>query len=114
MNFIHTRPASADLWDRYAHLRPGPKLILCVKSLICLPTSKSEFLDCLRRAGLRSPDGKAWAFHSVNDALNELLAQRLLNQDLSCISPLLHPASVDAVASTDGEAMVLAVRATFP
>jgi superfamily II DNA or RNA helicase len=114
MNFIHTRPSSADLRDRYAHLRPGPKLILHLKSLIFLPTGKTEFLQCLTRAGLRSPDGKAWASHSVNDALNALLGQRLLNEDLSCTWTLLHPAAVDAVASTDGEALVAAVRATFP
>ncbi len=114
MNFIQTRPAAADLLDRYARLRPGPKLILHLKSLIFLPTGKTEFLQCLARTRLRSPDGRAWASHSANAALNELLGQKLLTEDLACAASMLHPATLDAVASRDGDSLIAAVRAMFP
>ena len=68
-----------------------------------LPTSKTAFLDCLARSGLRAPDGKAWSSRSVNAVLEELPGQGLLTEDLACSPTLLHPVAVDAAASADGE-----------
>src|SRR5690242_16580994 len=75
VNFIRTRPSPADLLARYTGLPPAPKLVLRLKSLIFLPTGKTEFLDCLARSGLRMPDRKAWSSRSVNAALDELVRE---------------------------------------
>ena len=66
MTAIRKHLSDADLWQRFAHLPPGSKQVLWLKSLVFLPTNKTAFLECLTRSGLRAPDGKAWAFHSVN------------------------------------------------
>src|SRR3954454_7688485 len=59
---IHDHQAiAADLWNRYARLAAGPKLVLRLKSLVWLPTGKGLFLECLTRSGSRAPDRKAWA-----------------------------------------------------
>jgi hypothetical protein len=114
MNFIRTQPSSAELLERYARLPPGPKLVLRLKSLVFLPAGKTEFLECLTRGGLRMPDGKAWSSRSVNVALEQLLGQKLLTENLACPAALLHPVAVDAAASGDAEMLVAAVRRLFP
>ncbi len=94
-------PSEADLWDRYARVLAGPKLVLRLKSLVFLPTSKTAFVDCLARSGLRAPDGRAWSPRSVNVVLEELLGEGLLTEDLACPPALLHPVAIDAMASAD-------------
>jgi superfamily II DNA or RNA helicase len=113
VNFIRTRPSAPELLECYNRLRPGPKMVLRMKSLIFLPTGKTDFLDCLTRGALRMPDGKAWSSRSVNPALEELLALKLLTEDLGCPASLLHPVAVDAAASRDAAALFAAVRAAF-
>ncbi len=107
-------PSEAALWDRYARLPAGPKLVLRLKSLVFLPTNKTTFVDCLARSGLRASDGKAWSPRSVNAVLEELLGEGLLTEDLACPPALLHPVALDATASADGEALAAAVRWAFP
>ena len=114
MNDIRTHPSSPDLWDRYASLPAGPRLVLGLKSLAFVSTGKTVFLECLTRAGLRGPDGKVWASRSVNAVLDALLAAGLLTEDLACQPALLHSVSVDAVASAQGALLVGAVRGAFP
>lgn len=114
MNFIRTLPSAADLWDRYARLAPGPSQVLRLKSLVWLPTGKTEFLACLTRSGLSSPRGGLWSGRAVNDALDELRRQGLLTEDLACPPALLHPASSDAAASDEAEVLIATVRRVFP
>ncbi|WP_424140352.1 DEAD/DEAH box helicase [Roseomonas chloroacetimidivorans] len=114
MRVIRPRPSPSDLWDCYTRLSAGPKLVLRLKSLVFLPTGKTVFLECLTRAGLRAPDGKAWSSRSLNAVLDDLLRQGLLTEDLACAAALLHPAAVDAAASTEGEQLMAAVRHAFP
>jgi superfamily II DNA or RNA helicase len=114
VNFIRTRASAAELLECYTRLPPGPKMVLRLKSLIFLPTGKSDFLECLTRGGLRMPDGKAWSPRSVNAALDELFGQKLLTEDLACPAALLHPVAVDAAASGDAEVLVAAIRRAFP
>jgi superfamily II DNA or RNA helicase len=114
MSVIYARLSSPNLLDRYARLPAGPKLVLRLKNLVFLPTGKTVFLECLTRAGLRAPDGKAWSSRSLNAVLDDLLRQDLLTEDLACAPALLHPVAVDAVQATEGEQLVSAVRKAFP
>jgi len=114
MTTLRKPPSDADLWDRYAQLPAGAKLVLRLKSLLFLPTTKTVFLECLTRSGLRAPDGKAWSSRSVNVVLEELRRQRLLTEDLACPPALLHPFAADAAASADSELLTAAVRRAFP
>src|SRR3954453_7694303 len=112
---IHDHQAiAADLWNRYARLPAGPKLVVRLKSLVWLPTGKGLFLECLAQSGSRAPDGKAWASRSLNDVLDGLLRHGLLTGDLACAPALLHRVAVDAAESEDGEALIEAVRRSFP
>ena len=113
MNFIPARSSAADLWDRYANLEPAPKLLLRLKSLIFLPVGKTDFLECVSRTHVPSPDGKAWSARTVNAVLDDLLADGLLTDRLECPPVLLHPVAVDAAASEHAEALVAAVMRTF-
>jgi len=114
MNIARAHRSSPDLWDRYARLPAGPKMVLRLKSLVFLPTGKTVFLECLTRAGLRASDGKAWSSRSLNTVLDDLVRQGLLTQDLACARALLHPVAVDAVQAAEGEQLVSAVRKAFP
>src|SRR3954453_21773139 len=113
MNIARAHRSSPDLWDRYARLPAGPKMVLRLKSLVFLPTGKTVFLECLTRAGLRASAGKGGASRSLNTVLDALVRQGLLTQDLACPPELLHPVAVDAVQAK-GEQLVSAVRKAFP
>jgi hypothetical protein len=114
MNVISSQAQLSDLLDRYGRLGPGEKLIMQMKSLVCLPTTKTVFLTCLTKAGLRASDGKLWSFASVNAVLDALVGQGLLTQELACPMVLFHQLSVDAAASENGTALIGAVRNAFP
>src|ERR1700735_1864495 len=109
MNFIRARPSATDLWDRYTHLAPGPKLVLRLKSLVWLPTGKTEFLACLTRSGLQSPEGGAWTGRTVNTALDKLLPQGLMTENLACQPALLHPVAIEAAASAEAEVLIASI-----
>lgn len=106
-------PAVAELWERYGRLSAGAKQILRLKSLVFLPTNKSVFQDCLIRSGLRMPSGKAWSNGTINPVLDELQQAKLLTGDLACAPLLLHPVTIDAVASAQGKLMAEAVQRAF-
>lgn len=107
-------PESADIWKRYARLPPGAKLVMRLKSLVLLPTNKTLFLQCLTRSGARAPDGRAWSSQSLNPVLDALRRENLLTEELACQPNLLHRVAVDAVASAESKAMIVAVRGDFP
>jgi len=100
-------------WGRYTRLAPGPKVVLQLKSLVFLPTTKSMFADILSRSGSKTPEGRAWSSQSINAALDLLGREQLLTEDLSCIPALLHPVAVDAVAAFGGRPAVSAIRRAF-
>ncbi|MBV8870092.1 MAG: DEAD/DEAH box helicase [Acetobacteraceae bacterium] len=114
MNLVRARTSPPDPWNLYAGLSAGPKTVLRLKSLVFLPTGKTTFLECLTRAGLRAPDGKAWSSRSLNAVLDELLRHGLLTADLACAPALLHPVAVDAVRAPEGARLIDAVRRAFP
>ena len=109
-NATHLRPETEADRGRYARLPPGPKMVLQIKSLVFLPTTKSVFADIFSRSGLKTPEGRAWSSQSINAALELLGREQLLTDDLTCVPSLLHPVAIDAVAAPDGGQMVAAIR----
>ena len=106
--------ASDALWNRYGQLSAGPRLLLRLKSLIFQPTTKTQFFDCLRASGQRTPHGKAWSSMAVSPMIEELLGLGLLAEDLTCQPALLHPVAADAVSSDQAAALADAIRRSFP
>ncbi|MGI4943462.1 MAG: DEAD/DEAH box helicase [Janthinobacterium lividum] len=95
-------------------LATGLKLVMRLKSLVLLPTNKTQFLQCLTRSGIRGPDGRAWSSQSSNNALTGLQHQGLLSDEFACHPTLLHPVAIDAATSEKGEALIAAVTSAFP
>jgi superfamily II DNA or RNA helicase len=114
MTTVSKQRATPDLWDRYGRLGAAHKTVMQLKALVWLPGNKTAFLSCLTRTGLRGPDGKTWASRSLNTALDDLLAHKLLMDDLACAPALLHLVAADAMASANGMCLAEAVRASFP
>ena len=106
--------AAALLWDRYLGLAPSLRLLLRLKSLIMPPATKSDFVECLRATGSRTPDGKAWSAISVNTWSDELRRQGLMTADHACPPSLLHLMAAHAGASEDADALAAAIRRIFP
>src|SRR5260221_1585865 len=71
-------------WDRYLGLAPSLRLLPRLKSLIVPPATKSDFVECLRATGSRTPDGKGWSAVSVNTWSDELRRQGLMTADHAC------------------------------
>jgi len=114
MNVSLARPPSASVWDHYLRLPSGPKLLLRLKSLIGSSVTKTEFIDCLKATGLRTPEGKAWSPQLVNAQFADLRAEGLLTDDNACPPALLHRVAADAGASEDAAARATAIRRLFP
>lgn len=112
-NATHPHPETEAAWGRYTRLPPGPKVVLQLKSLVFLPSTKSVFADIASRSGLKTPEGRAWSSQSINAALEMLGRERLLTDDLACIASLLHPVAIDAIAAPDSGQMVAAIRRAF-
>ena len=113
MNAISVRPSPA-LWDRYVRLAPSLRLLLRLKSLIVPPAGKTEFVECLKATGSRTPDDKAWTAVSVNSWSDVLRHQGLMTADGACPPALLHLVAADAGASEDVVALAAAINKVFP
>jgi len=113
MNAIAPRSQAA-LWEVYARLAPGPKLVMRLKSLIDPPVTKIEFFECLKATGSRSADGNAWTAQLVQAVLDELRGLGLLTADHACVPALLHPVAKDAAASDDAAMLAAMIVRLFP
>ena len=90
MNAISPRSPAATLWDRYVRLPPSLRMLLRLKSLIVPGATKSEFVECIKASGSRTPDGKIWTAVSVNTWSDELRRQGLMTAENACAPALLH------------------------
>ena len=111
---IRTRLDIKDPWERYTRLPPGPKFVLQLKSLVFLPTGKTEFYYCIVGGGVRTPERRPWTGPTINGALDLLRREQLLTDALACVPSLLHPVAIDAIAAPGAEQMIAAVRRSFP
>ncbi len=110
-----SRPVSRDaLLERAAALPATERMVLHLKALIGPPTNKQEFLTVMNATGSRAPDGKAWSYKPVNEALDRLVALGLLEEDFSCPDGLWHPLAVACFAAPEGAALAKAVLRAFP
>jgi superfamily II DNA or RNA helicase len=118
MNIMLTPPLPASStfgpWQRYEELRPSVKQLLRLKSLMVPSVTKSEFVECLKAAGSRTPDGKAWSAISVNAWSDGFVKVGLLTPDHACPPALLHAVAADAGASDDAAALATAIQQLFP
>jgi len=101
-------------WNRYLGLASSLRLLLRLKSLIVPSATKSDFVECLRATGSRTPEGKAWSAVSVNTWSDELRRQGLMTADHACQPALLHLIAADAGASGDADALAAAIRRILP
>jgi hypothetical protein len=77
------RADSAQLWERFAALPPGPKTVQRLKSQVWLSINKTGFLECMALGGVRTPEGRAW----TGPVLNEALARGVSDQYLDGSTP---------------------------
>ena len=112
-NAPHPRPETEAAWERYKRLPSVPKMVLQLKSLVFLPTNKLTFAEILTRSGAKAPEGRAWSSPSINVALQLLVNEQLLTEDLACVPSLLHPVAIEAIATTDGGQWVATIRRAF-
>ncbi len=114
MNSTRTLSRPDPLLARYAALPTDRKQLLRLKALIYFPTGKPEFFECVTRARLRGPDGKAWAVRTLNGVIDELQRQGLLDNTQACAPALRHAVALDAMELEDAPVLFAAVRASFP
>ncbi len=114
MNVISAKLPADKLWHRYIQLAPSLRLLLRLKSLIMPPATKTEFMDCLKATGSRTPDHKAWTAVSVNTWSDELRRQGLMTADNACPPGLLHLVAADAGDSEDAGTLAAAIYKTLP
>jgi superfamily II DNA or RNA helicase len=102
------------LWQLYQALPQEYKMLVRLKALIEPTIGKAAFLEVVRKAGLRSPDGKAYASASLNAELHALQRKGLLNDALDCASELIHVVAVEACASESAANLIGAIQAAIP
>ncbi len=108
------RVSSEHFWQLYLALPEGQKKLLQIKALVGHATSKTVFLAAVHKAGLRSPDGKAYVWASLNEQLHALQRQGLLDSTLDCIPEIIHAVAADAGQSEGGTGLIAAVKAAIP
>ena len=114
MNAISPRSPAATLWDRYVRLPPSLRMLLRLKSLIVPGATKSEFVECIKASGSRTPDGKTWTAVLVNTWSDELRRQGLMTAENACAPALLHQVAADGGSSEDANALVTSIRTVLP
>ena len=114
----HKREASrrlaGDLWRVYQALPQEHKTLVRLKALIDPTIGKAPFLEVVRKAGLRSKDGKAYIAASLSAELHALQAKELLDGALDCAPEIMHAVAVEACADKDAANLIDAVKAATP
>jgi superfamily II DNA or RNA helicase len=114
MNAISPLAPAPDLLQLYRNLDPDAKLVLRLKALVGLETTKNSFVNCLIATNQRMADGKAWSYQSAKPVIDRLVKRGLLTRDALCPKPLLHTVAMDAAAAPEADWLIEAVRRTFP
>ncbi len=89
-------------------------MLLRLKSLIVPGATKSEFVECIKASGSRTPDGKIWTAVLVNTWSDELRRQGLMTAENACAPALLHQVAADGGSSEDADALVTSIRTVLP
>ena len=114
----HKREASrrfaGDLWRVYQALPQERKALVRLKALIHPAVGKAPFLEVVRRAGLRSKDGRAYIAASLSAELQALQQRKLLDGALECAPEIMHAVAVEACGDKDAAYLVSAVKAATP
>ena len=111
---IITQAPANELAQRYRRLKPTPKLLMRLKSLLYFASEPPAFLECVRRVHNRAPSNEAWTQSLISAHLNDLTRLGLLYSDQACHPAAAHFAAMDAAASADAKMLFAAVRHSFP
>ena len=108
------RPPAGYFWQLYRELPREQKMLLRIKALVGSAANKTVFLAAVHKAGLRSADGKAYAWASLNEQLQALQRKGLLDGTLDCVAEVMHGVAADAGQSEGGTDLISAVKAAIP
>ncbi len=108
------RRLADDLWRVYQSLPQERKALVRLKALIHPAIGKAPFLEVVRRAGLRSRDGRAYIAFTLNAELQALQLRKLLDDALGCAPEIIHAVAVDACADKGAAHLIDAVKAAAP
>jgi superfamily II DNA or RNA helicase len=114
MNAIHPLQSQPSVLQRTARLSPAHQLVLRLHCLTFPPMARNEFVECLKAAAQRQPDGGAWTQVALGARLDDLVKEDLLSASLDCSPTLRHEVAVDAMASEDAPKLATAIMRAFP
>ncbi len=75
---------------------------------------KAQFLEVVRRAGLRAKDGKGYISATLSAELQALQLRKLLDGALHCAPEIMHAVAVEACADKGAAHLIGAVNAAIP
>ncbi len=107
-----SRRLAGDLWRVYQALPQERKALVRLKALIHPTIGKAPFLEVVRRAGLRSKDGKAYISITLNAELQGLQLRKVLDDTLNCAPEIMHAVAADTCADKGAAHLVGAAKAT--
>lgn len=76
--------------------------LLRLKALFAWPVGKASFDKVVMVARLVGPGGLAWTHKTLTDAIERMVALKLLDADRCCAKPLWHPLTVEFLATPKG------------
>ncbi|MEW5804047.1 MAG: DEAD/DEAH box helicase [bacterium] len=101
------------LSEEYARLNPFEQTTLQMLSIIYEPCTQTTLLNCLRRAGVKTSEGKALTGEAVKAVLSVLMEKGLV-RDLACNEVFVEEASRLAVESGRFQEMAQVIQAEIP
>ena len=109
-----SRPSGEYFWQLYEALPHGQKMLMRLKALIDPAINKTALFHAVRAAGLRSPDGKAYASASFNEQLQALQRKGLLDDGFHCVPEIMHAVAVEAGRCEGAAALIEAAKTVIP
>ncbi|MGC9271760.1 SNF2-related protein, partial [Acidiphilium sp.] len=108
-----TLPAS-DLWQTYLDCTADLKTVMRIEALSAPSSDQYGLAGLLSHSDLPGPKGKPWSYNAVRLALDGLKRKGLITAREGCKPILLHPVTVDALASPEAPDLLDIVNVAYP
>lgn len=113
MNDNAKSPPASDLWQTYLDCPADLKTVMRVEALGSPSSDQYRLAGHLSQSNLPGPKGKPWSYNSVRLAFDGLKRKGLITAREGCKPILLHPVTIDALASPEAADILAIVNAAY-
>jgi SNF2 family DNA or RNA helicase len=113
MNDHAQTSTGTDLWQTYLDCPADLQTVMQIEALSAPSADQYRLAGHLSQSDLPGPKGKPWSYNAVRVAVDTLRRKGLITTREGCKAILLHPVSVDAMASPEVDEILAIVDAAY-